>query len=138
MKTTAELINKLKRVDNIFSFLKENEKEFLNESVHSVLNDLLVRYNFTVGEISEKSHVGDYVYKVFSGTRNASRNILISIGIAMSCTINEMQLLLRVAGFALLDPRVKRDAIIIYAINYKKDVIETEELLLDANVPTLS
>lgn len=129
MITTTELINNLKEEKDLFNFFKKYEKEFLNQTTYDVLNELLMRSGKNLSEIKEESYVGDYVYKVFSGTRKPSRNILISVGLAMGVTLEEMQLLLRVSGQALLDARVKRDAIIIFSVNYKKTVGETEELL---------
>lgn len=138
MITTNELINNLKKTNNVFEFFREYEKEFLNQTTYDVLNELLMRSGMSMSEIKEKSFVGEYVYKVFSGVRKPSRNILIAIGLALGITLEEMQLLLRVSEQALLDARSKRDAIIIFSVNYKKSVEKTEELLLEAGVEPLN
>ena len=84
-----------------------------------------------IGTIATTSSLGDYVYKVFNGTRNPNRDVYIAIGIAMKLTYNEIQLLLRIAKYLVLDPRDRRDSIFIYAISKKLTVMETNEILFD-------
>ena len=77
-------------------------------------------------------------YQIFSGVRNPSRDSLISICIAMELSINETQEILKVASFAELYPKSKRDSIIINGISNQKSVAQINEILYDNREATLN
>ena len=114
-------------------FFEEYRDEFISISPKELLNEYLAKYEMRVGEVAKLSGQGEYVYKVFNGERKASRDILIAIAVGMKLRLNEVQLLLRVSKFAVLDPRDKRDSIIIFGINSKFDVERLNLLLMDKN-----
>jgi len=126
---TQELLNRLVHEENINSFFEKNEGEFLSLNLREFLNDLVAQKEMKISDIVRASGQGDYVYKVFNGDRKPSRNVLIGIAIGMQLTLNESQFLLRIAKQATLDPRDKRDSIIIYSINAGHDLAATNDLL---------
>ena len=79
-----------------------------------------------------------YGYQIFSGKKNPSRNTLIAICIGARFTINEIQTALKIAGYATLYSKMKRDSIIIFGINNSKEVCEINEMLFDQNEDTLN
>ena len=120
-KTTDELLNHIKNVLSIEDFLKDNNAEYFN----------ITAEDLKVSQISVNSCLGDYVYKVFNGSRKANRDVYIAIGIAMKLTYNELQLLLRLAKYLMLDPRDRRDSIFLYAISKQLTVMETNDILFN-------
>jgi len=136
-KSTQELMHRLKRADNIQEFLDENEKELLQETIHGFLIGLLTEKGIRVAEVAYRSGQGDYVYKVFQGKRKASRDILLAIAIGMKLTIHETQLLLRIAQTAQLDPRNRRDSVLIYALNNGMTIETINNILFDVEEATL-
>ena len=71
-----------------------------------------------------------YGYHLFSGARaNPSRDVLLSLALAMRLTLDETQQLLRRAGQAMLYPRVRRDSVIIRAAADGCTVMECNERL---------
>ncbi|MEA4896787.1 MAG: hypothetical protein VB067_11785 [Christensenellaceae bacterium] len=78
-----------------------------------------------------------YVYKVFAGKRKASRDILLAIALGMGLTLAEAQLLLRIAQTAQLDPRNRRDSVIIYALDRALTAEKANEVLYDVKEATL-
>ena len=134
---TKELLNRLSCAKDIKLFLTENESEFNNLSCTDYLNYLLRQRDASISEIAKKSGQGEYVYKVMRGERKPSRDVIISIAIGMSLLLDETQLLLRVSKLATLDPRDKRDSIIIYAINEKKSIYQLNDLLYELGQATL-
>ena len=52
-------------------------------------------------------------------------------------TFEETQLLLRIAKFAILDSRDRRDGIIIYALMHGLSIFECDDLLNNDNLITL-
>lgn len=138
MKTiTQKLLEGLKNADDIKTFLDLHEQEFLSQTLTDYLNELMTDKNTTVAKIAKNSGIGEYVYKIFSGERRATRDVLISVAFGMELSIEEIQLLLRIAKFAVLDSREKRDSVIIYALAHKMTVFECDDLLNENNLITL-
>lgn len=130
-KSTSRLLNGLTNSNDIIAFLNENEKELLSETLPQCLSRLLAEKDLTVASVAEKSGRGDYAYKIFNGNKNPTRDVLISIAIGMGLTLPETQLVLRLAKFAYLDPRNKRDSVFIFAVNKKLNIYETNAILID-------
>lgn len=136
-KTTQELLNQLKTVHDIGAFLNEHEGELLNETPQAYLNGLLLEKNLKTAEVSERSGLGDYVYKIFAGARRASRDILLAVAFGMGLSLTETQQLLRISHQAQLDPRNRRDSILIYALENTLTVNTANEILFDLGEATL-
>lgn len=130
---TQELLNRLETEDDIALFFKENEGEFLTINLRELLNELVAHKELKLSDIVRKSGQGDYVYKVFNGDRKPSRDILIGIAIGMNLTFKETQFVLRIAKQAALDPRDKRDSILIYSINTGLEYPKVNDLLSEMN-----
>ncbi len=131
--STAELLNKLSNVEDIKSFLNEYQEEFFNLSLKDFLNDTLSHKELSVANVAKNSGQGEYVYKVFSGERKPSRDVLIGIAFGMSLSLNETQLLLRIAKLGALDARDEWDSVVIYALNEGKSFTQLNDLLFELN-----
>lgn len=135
--STTELLNKIYQAEDMKQFLEEYEPEFMTVSFSEMLNELANRKDLSVASIARNSGQGDYVYKVFHGERKPSRDIVIAIAIGMYLSFNETQLLLRVAKLAALDPRDKRDSVIIYGIKEELTIERLNDLLYDVEEKTM-
>ena len=135
--TTDNLLKELKNAKDINAFLNNNEKKFINETPCSLLNEILLSKNTNIPQVIKNSSSGDYVYKIFNGTRKPSRQILLTIAFGLKLSLEETQLLLRVSKLALLDSRDKRDSIIIYALVNHLSVFQTDDLLAENGFVTL-
>ncbi len=135
--STHDLIRGIKEADDINSFFELHKNDFVTVLPHEYLNELIAIKNMTVSDVVKNSASGEYVYKIFKGERKASRDILISIAFGMELSLEETQLLLRISKFATLDPRDKRDGVIIYALTHSMTVFETDDLLDENNFTTL-
>lgn len=134
---TQKLLEGLKNADDIKTFLDLHEQEFLSQTLTDYLNELMTDKNITVAKIAKNSGIGEYVYKIFSGERRATRDVLVSVAFGMKLSIEETQLLLRIAKFAVLDSRERRDSVIIYALSHDMTVFECDDLLNENNLITL-
>ena len=134
---TQKLLEGLKNADDIKTFLDLHEQEFLSQTLTDYLNELMTDKNITVAKIAKNSGIGEYVYKIFSGERRAIRDVLVSVAFGMKLSIEETQLLLRIAKFAVLDSRERRDSVIIYALSHDMTVFECDDLLNENNLITL-
>lgn len=136
-KITEELLNKIKESSDIAAFVEENDGKFLQETPEEFLNRMIEKKQMRVAEAAERSGRGEYVYKVFAGTRKASRDVLAAISLGMGLTLDETQDLLRLASFARLDPRSRRDSVIIYGLCRGMTVAEVNDILFEFNERTL-
>ena len=131
MKTiTQELLDGLKNADDIKAFLDLHEQDFLSQSLIDYLNELMSEKNITVAQVAKNSGIGEYVYKIFNGERNAKRDTLVAISFGMHLTFEETQ-------FAILDSRDRRDGIIIYALMHSLSIFECDDLLNNDHLITL-
>lgn len=128
---TKELINKITPEIDMESFFEEYSSELRKTTVKELLNTYLFEKDLKVSDVAEKSGRGEYVYKVFNGNRVASRDVLIAISIGLSLEFEECQLLLRVAKYAVLDPRDKKDSICIFAVKSNYTIERLNALLYD-------
>lgn len=135
---TEELLSELKNASDIEAFFKTHESQFINETTKSYLDELIKIRDMNVSTIAKASGAGEYVYKIFKGDRNPSRDVLISIAFGMVLSLEETQLLLRISKFAVLDSRDKRDSIIIYGLTHGMTVFQTDDLLDNNNLVTLN
>lgn len=93
--------------------------EYLNERVHDSLAKI----------IEQTTLQRNYAYQIFNGTRLPGRDKLLQIGLAMQLSLDEINHLLSLSNNGNLYPKVKRDAIVIYAIHHHLSVIDTNLLL---------
>lgn len=135
--TTTELLNRLKQAEDINGFIEENSGEFMETSFVDFLNEMLVCKNTSVADVMKGSGQSDYVYKIFRGERKPSRDIVIAVAVGMGLDADEAQLLLRIAKLARLDPRDKRDSVIIYGLKERLDIGRVNDILYDLNEATL-
>ena len=133
---TTQLLHKLCQAEDIKEFLSAYEQEFLTLSLPELLRELAAEKRLSVAAIVKRSGQGDYVYKVFQGERKPSRDIVLAMAVGMALTVNEAQLLLRVAKQAALDPRDKRDSVIIYALKETLPMEKLNDLLYELGEKT--
>lgn len=134
---TSELFHKLCHTNNIQNFLEEYGSEFLSLSFTETINNLATEKDMSIADIARNSGQGDYVYKVFQGKRKPSRDIILAIAIGMKLSVDETQLLLRAAKLAALDPRDRRDSVLIYGLNEQMTFSNLNELLYEMQEQTL-
>ena len=129
-KSTDELKNELLKESNVEHFIKRNENEICTVTVPEMLGELLKKYGEKQKNIIKRSFIpAGYAYQVFEGRKNASRNKLIRLAMAFPLTVDETNRLIRSGGYNELYVRNKRDVLIIYSIENKNGVGETNELL---------
>lgn len=136
---TNDLMEQLKKSDNLEQYLKENKPYFIDSSLADTLNELLDKKGLSKASVIKASEMNEiYGYQIFSGKRVPSRDKLLCILISMGLSLSEVQQLLKLAGYAALYPKSIRDSIIISGIQCHKSVIQINELLYDHNTITLS
>lgn len=138
-KDTEKLLAEIKSDGDMREFLRQNENEFV-KPLHVYLSELLQEKNLSKAQVIKNSLINtNYAYHIFIGKKkNPSRDKIISLGLAMSLNLDEMQYLLRYACTGALYPRNSRDAVIISAVEQNFSVPETNLLLEKLNENILS
>lgn len=138
MKTTNELNHEIKSVTDIEDFLTKNKAHLLAYNLPEHLNTVLVQKGILRADVVRGSLLDRaYVYQIFSGEKVPSRDKLIAIAFGLSLSDDEAQKMLKLSGNRELYSRDKRDALIMFALQRKKNILETNELLISHNFNVL-
>ena len=137
-KPTDEMMKNLLKANNIEEYIKENQEHFVNMTISQFLNEYLTAKGLKKSAVIKDAEISEiFGFQVFSGTRNPSRNTLLSLCIAMKMPLEDVQATLKIAQFAPLYPKTKRDSIIILGITNQKSVCVINNELYDNNEETL-
>ena len=136
--STNSLLNKLTKGKNINTVLDKHETDFYDCTIAEYLMKLCEERNTVPERVINKAQIErTYGHQIFNGTRTPSRDKLLQIAFGFGLSLEETQRMLNVAGKSVLYPKIKRDAIIIYAISHEMSVLETQDLLCDNELPML-
>lgn len=139
MKSTDELMDELIKAHNISDYLKANSEYMISSELPTYLSNILQKKGLVKSAVIRKSELSEVMgYQIFSGVRKPSRDSLICICTAMELSLEETQSILKVAQFAQLYPKNKRDCIIISGIINGKTVALINESLYDNGETTLN
>jgi len=137
--STDDLLKQLNSCNNIDEYFKDNEDLLINTTIADYLYDVFNEKCLVKSRVFKKAEIDEiYGYQIFGGKKKPSRNTLLALCIGARFSLNEIQTALKIAGFATLYAKNKRDSIIIYGINNSKSVLEINELLYNNNEDTLN
>lgn len=138
LKTTEELNHEIKTATDIEDYLAKNKENMLSCSLPGHLKMLLSQKGISRADVVHGSQLDRaYVYQIFSGERKPSRDKLIAIGFGLGLSDAETQQMLKLSGNRELYARDERDALILYALQHKKTILETNDLLFDHSLTVL-
>lgn len=126
-ETTSTLFDRLRsRRDGEF-LLKQEQKV---PSCAQFLRDMLDNRKMSASEWITGTVISKtYGYQILRGERTPGRDILLRTALALQLSLKETQRLLAIGCCGALYPKVRRDAAVIFALNQKMTLLETEELL---------
>lgn len=137
-KDTSKIVEELGLSPDFKSFYNENKDYMVSDSLSGLLGKLITEKGLKKSEVIKKSELSEiYAYQIFSGVRVPERKKLLSLAIGMSLNIEEVQTLLKSAGYSPLYVKLPFDSIILYGICNKLSVVEINELLFDYGFETL-
>ena len=138
MKTTDELVNEIKNSSDILDYMEHNQTEMQLNSFTECLNSWLKEKNLSKADVIKKSNLNRvYVYQIFSGKKYPSRDKVIALAFGLGLNADETQAFLKQAGYRELYPRDPRDAILLFAINQGKRLMDANEMLYDHDIAVL-
>lgn len=137
-KDTTRIVEELKLCPDFKTFYNENRDSMVSCTLSQMLDELIEKKELKKSEIVKASELSDvYAYQIFSGKRIPERNKLICLAIAMKLGLDEIQQLLRCAGYSPLYVKIPFDSIVLYGICNKLTVIQINELLYEYDLGTI-
>ena len=137
-KNTSKIIEELGISPDFKTFYNENKDYMVKEDLSALLDKLITKYNLKKSQIIRAAEMSEvYAYQIFSGLRVPERRKLLCLAIGMSLNLEEVQTLLKCAGYSPLYVKLPFDSIILYGICKKLSVVEINELLFEYDLETL-
>ena len=131
-KSTDELNHEIEAATDFVDYITNNKENLITTSLSDHLNMLLSQKGLKVVDVIRGSLLGRaYVYQIFAEDKNPSRDKLIALAFGLHLSEEETQKMLKLSGNRELYARDERDALILFAVHRKKNIMETNEMLLD-------
>lgn len=139
IKNTDEMQQEILSADNIYDILDKDHESFRFEELSGYLQKLIEKKKIKRAEAVRKSGLDrSYGHQIISGRKVPSRDKLIALSFGMNLDLDEVNDLLKVSRNRTLYSRDQRDAVIIFALSNKLSIIETNQLLFDKGIETIS
>ncbi|MDR2572490.1 MAG: hypothetical protein LBD23_19640 [Oscillospiraceae bacterium] len=135
---TTDLLAKLFKTKNIKTFIKQHEKEMDQTSFCAYLDKICKKKDMLPGHVIKRSGIErTYGHQIFNGRRRPSRDKVIQLAFGFQMKTDEAQELLKAAQKSLLYPKIRRDTVIIFALNRGFCVDDTQETLFELSLPII-
>ena len=129
-KDTSKILEELALCPDFQTFYEENQDYMIKESLSDMLQSLMQQKQMSKSAVIRRSELSEvYAYQIFSGLRIPERKKMLALAVAMELNPNEVQLLLRCAGYPPLYAKRPFDSIVLYGFHRKLTVPEINELL---------
>ena len=137
-KDTSKIVKELGLSEDFKSFYDENKEYMIVDSLAELLSALLQSKGLKKSHIIKNAELSEiYGYQIFSGARVPERNKLLCLAISMGLNIDEVQQLLKCAGYPQLYVKKPFDSVVLYGFLKGMSVVEINELLYKYDLETL-
>ena len=138
VKDTSKIVEELGLSPDFKTFYDENKDYMVKETLSQLLEILIKKYNLKKSQIIREAEMSEvYAYQIFSGLRVPECKKLLCLAVAMKLTLDEVQTLLKCAGYSTLYVKLPFDSIVLYGICKNKSVVEINEILYEYGLETL-
>lgn len=132
IKTTEELNHEIKAATDIEDYLRQNRENMLTQNLSQHLEKLLSQKGLNRAQVIRGSLLDrTYAYQIFSGEKSPSRDKLLALAFGLGLTDEETQKMLKISYNRELYVRDARDALILFALQHRKTILEVNESLYD-------
>lgn len=137
-RDTSEIVEQLQLSPDFQSFYQENKDYMVDKSLSELLEQLLEQSGISKSTAIKNAEMSEvYGYHIFSGKRLPERGKVLALAIGMELNLEQVQQLLKTAGYSTLYVKRPFDSIVIYGICKKMTVAQINELLYDYGLETL-
>ena len=138
IKDSKDLQKELMNAPDLSRFLSENQEVFNNKGFAELLQELFTKKDISKAALAKNAGMSEvYLYQIFSGSRNPSRNRILCLCFGLGATLDETQDLLKSSRQAQLYAKDRRDAIIIYGLSRSMTLAEINDKLFSEHEETL-
>ena len=131
-KDTSKILEELSLSSDFKTFYKENYEYMVDRSLSEMLSAIIEDKGLKKSQVIKDAELSEvYAYQIFSGLRIPERKKLLCLCIAMKLNLEDVQTLLKSAGYSTLYAKLPFDSIVLYGICNKKSVVEINEMLYD-------
>ena len=137
-KDTTELIKEIQLSPDFQSFYQDNKVYMVDKSLSRLLLQFLEQTGTSKAAAIKNAEMSEvYGYHIFAGSRIPERGKVLALAIGMGLNLEQVQLLLKTAGYSTLYVKHPIDSIVIYGICKKMSVAQINELLYNYGMETL-
>jgi hypothetical protein len=137
-KDTTEIVKELGLSPDFRTFYSENKDYMVSADLSQLLEALLAQKGLKKSQVIKNAELSEvYGYQIFSGLRVPERKKLLALAIGMGLNLEQVQTLLKCAGYPQLYVKLPFDSIVLFGICKKMSVQELNELLFRYEMETL-
>jgi hypothetical protein len=136
---TDTLLQKLLRTTSLKKFFhRYSESAYGFPSFSEHLSIICAEKETVPERVIKKSDIErTYGHQIFNGRKKPSRDKVIQLAFGFGMSFDETQRLLTLARKSTLHPKVKRDAVIIYALERDFGIKAVNDTLFELSIPLL-
>ena len=136
-RLTEEVLQELLDAPSLDEFIDAHE--FPAVTLPEFLERMLEKKGLKRSRVVRMADLNEtFGYQIFTGARNPSRDKVLQIAFAMALSLRETNRALMAAGANSLDPKCRRDAIIIFCIDQGCSLQKVNEELYRLGEDTVS
>lgn len=137
-KDTSKIVEELGLCSDFKTFYDENRSYMVSDELSVLLDKLIIKHELKKSQVIRAAEMSEvYAYQIFSGKRIPERKKLLCLAIAMNLSLDEVQTLLKCAGYSSLYAKLPFDSIVLYGICKKLTVVEINDMLYEYGLETL-
>lgn len=137
-KNTEEIVKQLQLSPDFQSFYEENKEYMVDKSLAQLLEQLLQATGISKAKAIKNAEMSEvYGYHIFAGSRVPERGKVLALAIGMGLKLEQVQQLLKAAGYSALYVKRPFDSVVLYGIFKKMTVAQINELLYEYGMDTL-
>jgi len=137
-RETSDMMRELASCESFTAFYSENNQSLIKHELCDYLAELTELHGIKKSDAIRRAQLNDsYAYQIFSGRRIPERNKLLALAVGMELSLDEVQNLLRVGGYAPLYVKLEFDCIVIFGICKNMTVADINDILYDHGLETL-
>ena len=127
-----EILNSMETQEELKGFTLASDEADMAVSFADFFQEILKERGISAGEAIRTANIyRTYGYQILNGQRKPGRDKVIALCLALTLSFEETQRALKIADEAVLYPRRQRDSILIFCVQQKLTVSETNELLFE-------
>jgi transcriptional regulator with XRE-family HTH domain len=136
---TSTFLRKLFTAPDLEKFIENNSHEMEIPSFDAYITELCRSNGLVPEQVIKQSDIErTYGHQLFNGTRKPSREKVLQLAFGLGLSVDETQKLLKIARKNALYPKYERDAVILFCLEKKKSIFETQSLLQELKLTLLS